>query len=111
MSAQVTEWLVGYWLFEANREKLWSWEEDHLAWMTEALEARFDTEPEFLAGCKNRDQYFKPDGLSRCLANHSKLTFVRVHRVVCTLQEAPRADMASAEAAERGLRARRRRRG
>ena len=32
--------------------------------MTEALEARFDAEPTFLENCKNRDQFFKPDGQS-----------------------------------------------
>ncbi|EPS95820.1 hypothetical protein FOMPIDRAFT_1131692 [Fomitopsis schrenkii] len=58
----ITEWLVGYWLFEPIREKEWSYEEDHLARMTEALDARFDTEPSFLENGKNRDQFFNPDG-------------------------------------------------
>ncbi|KAI0724742.1 kinase-like domain-containing protein [Fomitopsis betulina] len=71
----VTEWLVGYWLFEPNREKLWSYEEDHLARMTEALEVRFDAVPKFLENCKHRDQYFKRDGSFAHLTEHREPTW------------------------------------
>ena len=57
---QVTEWLIGFWLFEPNREKLWSYEEDHLARMTEALDAHF--EKSLLQNSKHRDTFFKPNG-------------------------------------------------
>ena len=52
--------LIGCWLFEPNKEELWSYEEDHLARMTEALEDSF--EPSFLARCLHRDKFFQTDG-------------------------------------------------
>lgn len=60
MLVQTTELLIGFWLFESNREKLWSYEEDHLARMTETLEESFT--PSLLDRCANRDKFFKTDG-------------------------------------------------
>lgn len=53
--------MIGSWLFEPNIEKLWGYDEDHLARMTEALETQFDSS--FLTKCTNRDKFFKPDGM------------------------------------------------
>lgn len=52
--------MIGCWLFEPNNEKLWGYDEDHLARMTGTLGARFP--PSFLDKCANRGQFFKPDG-------------------------------------------------
>lgn len=57
---QINEWLTDGWLFEPVREPLWSYEEDHLARMTEALDTQF--EASFLAKCKRRDEFFNQEG-------------------------------------------------
>ncbi|KZT68525.1 kinase-like protein [Daedalea quercina L-15889] len=69
----VTEWLIGFWLFEPNREKLWSYEEDHLARMTEALDAHF--EPSLLQNSKHRDTFFKPNGSFAHFTEHREPTW------------------------------------
>ncbi|KAH9912037.1 kinase-like domain-containing protein [Fomitopsis serialis] len=69
----VTEWLVGFWLFEPNRERLWSYEEDHLARMTEALDAQFEAST--LENCKHRDKYFKQDGTFAHFTDHEEPTW------------------------------------
>ncbi|EED78181.1 predicted protein [Postia placenta Mad-698-R] len=56
----VMELLIGFWLFEPNKESGWGVEEDHLVRMTEALDTRFDVE--FLSKCMHKDQFFTADG-------------------------------------------------
>src|ERR1700733_10985910 len=58
--SQVTELLVGFWLFEANVEDQWGIEAHHLVRMTEALNTSFDVN--FLRKCKHRDKLFKENG-------------------------------------------------
>lgn len=60
LQSQVTELLIGFWLFEANAESEWGIEEDHLARMVEALGTTFD--PSFLTKCEHRDKFFTADG-------------------------------------------------
>ena len=52
--------LIGFFLFESHNEKAWDYDEDHLARMTEAVQASF--EPSFLSRCAYRDKFFKADG-------------------------------------------------
>ena len=66
----MAELLIGSWLFEPNFEKMWRYEEDHLARMTEALGASF--EPAFLARCFHRDKYFNADGE---IDNHDEMQY------------------------------------
>ncbi|KAL0953787.1 hypothetical protein HGRIS_004971 [Hohenbuehelia grisea] len=69
----VTELLIGSWLFEPNSETLWTYEEDHLARMTEALEARFEIS--MLDKCTHRDKFFKPDGSFAHFTQHEEPTW------------------------------------
>ncbi|KAK7051372.1 hypothetical protein VNI00_004872 [Paramarasmius palmivorus] len=71
----VTEWLVGFWLFEfgPNRDK-WNAEEDHLARMTEAVEAMFDSV--FLSKCKRRDEFFDSSGSFKNFTSHEEPTWL-----------------------------------
>ncbi|KAI0824915.1 kinase-like domain-containing protein [Trametes gibbosa] len=55
----VTELLIGSWLFKPSDAQQWSYEEDHLARMTEELEESF--EPSFLDHCSHRDEFFRHD--------------------------------------------------
>lgn len=56
----MTELLVGFWLFEASAQSGWGVEEDHLARMTEALDAPFDVG--FLDKCAHKSKFFNADG-------------------------------------------------
>ncbi|KAI0707314.1 kinase-like domain-containing protein [Earliella scabrosa] len=94
----ITEWLVGFWLFEPNNETLWKYEEDHLARMTEALEETF--QPSFLDRCANRDKFFKPDGTFAHFTAHEEPTWP-LRKLLETFSELPEEDV---EAAERFLR-------
>ena len=71
--SQITELLIGCWLFEfgANGTK-WDAEEDHLARMTEALGTPFD--PSFLSKCDHKNKFFKEDGESTPTWYFSRLT-------------------------------------
>ncbi|KIY53354.1 kinase-like protein [Fistulina hepatica ATCC 64428] len=68
-----TELLIGFWLFEANSEKGWEIDEDHLARVTEALETTFD--PSFLSKCKHKDMFFKADGSFAHFTSHEEPTW------------------------------------
>ncbi|TFY50406.1 hypothetical protein EVJ58_g11061 [Rhodofomes roseus] len=69
----INEWLTGGWLFEPTPEPMWSFEEDHLARMTEAVDAHF--EPSFLANCKRRDEYFNQEGVFAHFTEHKEPTW------------------------------------
>ncbi|KAH9849010.1 kinase-like domain-containing protein [Lenzites betulinus] len=56
----VTELLIGSWLFKPSNTQRWSYEEDHLARMTEELEESFELS--FLDHCSHRDEFFRHDG-------------------------------------------------
>ncbi|KAF5345014.1 hypothetical protein D9758_010433 [Tetrapyrgos nigripes] len=70
----VTEWLIGFWLFEfsPNGDK-WDAEEDHLARMTEALGAKFD--PNFISKCEHRTKFFNADGSFKNFTGHEEPTW------------------------------------
>lgn len=100
---QITEWLIGSWLFEPNRTDNWSYEEDHLARMTEALDARFESS--FLEKAQHRAKFFNPDGALSCpLPSWAGKTPTSVFspstldRHVRTLHHAQSADLATAKA-------------
>ncbi|OCH96308.1 kinase-like protein [Obba rivulosa] len=90
----VTELLIGFWLFEPNIEKLWGYEEDHLARMTEALEASF--EPSFLDRCAHRDKYFKADGSFAHFTAHEEPTWP-LRKLLETFSELGEEEVQSAE--------------
>ncbi|KAI5899261.1 kinase-like protein [Schizophyllum commune H4-8] len=69
----VAELLIGFFLFESHNEKSWDYDEDHLARMTEAVQASF--EPSFLDRCAHRDKFFKADGSFSHFTKHEEPTW------------------------------------
>lgn len=96
--SQVTELLVGFWLFEANVEDQWGIEEDHLARMTEALNTSFDVN--FLRKCEHRDRFFKANGTcSGCRGDlRAECDHLHMFRWLCSFHSACGAYMADPQA-------------
>lgn len=90
----VAELLIGFWVFEPNQEKLWSYEEDHLARMTEALGESF--EPSFLERCTHRDKFFKPDGTFANFTVHEEPTWA-LSKLLAEFSELSEGERAHAE--------------
>ncbi|EED81523.1 predicted protein [Postia placenta Mad-698-R] len=91
----VMELLIGFWLFEPNKESGWGVEEDHLVRMTEALDTRFDVE--FLSKCMHKDQFFTADGSFAHFDAHKEPTWT-IRRLLETFSlEQDEAEIVEAE--------------
>ncbi|KAL1681181.1 kinase-like domain-containing protein [Schizophyllum commune] len=90
----VAELLIGFFLFESHNEKAWDYDEDHLARMTEAVQASF--EPSFLSRCAHRDRFFKADGSFAHFTQHEEPTWP-LRKLLETFSELPAEEIPLAE--------------
>ncbi|KAL1714120.1 hypothetical protein EV715DRAFT_174831, partial [Schizophyllum commune] len=72
----------------------WDYDEDHLARMTEAVQASF--EPSFLSRCAYRDKFFKADGSFAHFTQHEEPTWP-LRKLLETFSELPAEEVPLAE--------------